>query len=225
MSIVMAAGFSSSEVCEDVRQQAKQLASRKVLRFLDAASYAPFAAAATVYRRNPVCAPEDVALYTVSGWDGNMPDQPFVPDGSAEQDAELSRAILEDANPVTWLRMLSNNPLCQVSIVEGFRGPNAHFVGDARALGHALAVAVADLRSGAARLALVVAYDPAPEDRLHPSGRAPTTAAALALTDDTGSDVASRLLGLVDEAAAREGSALSALEHCLADAAAVSDLR
>lgn len=221
----MAAGFSSAEASGDVREQAKQLASRKVLRFLDAASFAPFATAATVYRRNMLCPPEHVALYTVSGWDGNMPDQPFVPDGSAEQDVELSRAILEDVNPVTWLRMLSNNALCQVSIVEGFRGPNAHFVGDARALGHALAVAVADLRSGAARLALVVAYDPAPEDRLHPSGRAPTTAAAIALTDDTGIDVTPRLFELTDEASAQGLSALSAVESCLADAAAVSDAR
>ncbi|SDY99836.1 hypothetical protein SAMN05421504_108190 [Amycolatopsis xylanica] len=198
----------------ELRDEVKKLASRKVLRFLDAASYSPYLAAARVYLENPVCAPEHVALYTVSGWDGDMPDQPFVPDGTAEDDARLSKHILEDANPVVWLRMLSNNALCQVSIAEGFRGPNAHFVGDAHALGHAFAVAAEDLRSGAAKLALVVAFDTADEDSEKPSGRAPTQAAAVSLAAG-GTDVLPALFARSDVAAARNESALSAMLSCL----------
>ena len=225
MSILIAAGCSAAETPGDLRVEVKQLASRKVLRFLDAASFAPFAMAVKVYRENPVCPPEDVALYTLSGWDGDMPDQPFTPDGSTAQDTELSKHILEDANPVVWLRMLANNALCQVSIAEGFRGPNAHFVGDAPALGHALAAAVDDLRSGAAGLALIVAYDPAPEARRNPSGRAPTRAAAIALTEGAGIDLTARLFELTDRVAATGGSALTAIESCLADQASSAALR
>jgi hypothetical protein len=139
----VAAGYTgiSAEQPGDLRDEARKLASRKVLRFLDAASMAPFVAAATVYHRAPVADPADVALYTVGGWDGDMPDQPFIPDGTREDDARLSRHILEEANPVTWLRMLSNNPLCQVSISEGFRGPNAHLVGGPDAVAQVLSVA------------------------------------------------------------------------------------
>jgi len=139
----------------DLHHQARKLASRKVLRFLDASSLAPFVVTATVYHRDPVAAPEDVALYTVGGWDGDMPDQPAVSDGSAESDAGLSKHILEEANPVNWLRMLSNNALCQVSISEGFRGPNAHLVGGPEALEQVLTVAATDLLRGAANQALV----------------------------------------------------------------------
>lgn len=216
MNIQVAAVCSAAEQQEDVRGQVKALASRKILRFLDAVSYGPFAAIATAYRRNPVCPPEDVALYTVSGWDGDMPDQPFTTDGSRDEYARLSRHILEDANPTGWLRMLSNNALCQVSIVEGFRGPNAHFVGDASALAQALAAAAYDLRTGAAKLALVVAYDVAEADRNNPSDRAPSTAAAISLTaTEGGTDVLPGLFTLVDVAADERRTALEALELAL----------
>jgi 3-oxoacyl-(acyl-carrier-protein) synthase len=217
MTIRFISGHSSAEYSGELRDEIKKLASRKVLRFLDAASFSPYAAAARVYLDNPVCEPEHVALYTVSGWDGDMPDQPFVPDGTVEEDARLSRHILEDANPVVWLRMLSNNALCQVSIAEGFRGPNAHFVGGAHALGHAVAVATADLRSGAAKLALVVAFDPAEEHREFPSGRAPTSAAAVSLALGDGADATAALFAHIDMAAARNESALSAMETCLSE--------
>jgi 3-oxoacyl-(acyl-carrier-protein) synthase len=217
MSIRFVSGHSSADYTGELRDEVKKLASRKVLRFLDAASFSPYAAAARVYRDSLVREPEDVALYTVSGWDGDMPDQPFVPDGTVEDDARLSKHILEDANPVVWLRMLSNNALCQVSIAEGFRGPNAHFVGDAHALGHAVAVGAADLRSGAAKLAVVVAFDPAEEHREFPSGRAPTSAAAISLEVGEGTDLLPALLTCIDLAAARGETALSAMESCLSE--------
>jgi hypothetical protein len=203
---------------ETLPEQAKKLASRKLLRFLDAASTAPFVVAATLYHRAPLVPPADVALYTVGGWDGDMPDQPFTPDGSVEADAALSRSILEDANPVIWLRMLSNNALCQVSISEGFRGPNAHLVGGPETVGHALAAAAADIAGGAARQALVVAYDTRPEHRHHPSGRAPTRAAGLSLVEATGDDdLLPRLLACVDEASATAASALDLMIRCVVE--------
>lgn len=206
---------------EELRGRAREYASRKVLRFLDAASLAPFVAAASLYRRAPVAAPEDVALYTVGGWDGDMPDQPFVPDGSAEQDARLSRHILEGANPVDWLRMLSNNALCQVSISEGFRGPNLHLVGDAASAAQVISVAAADLAAGAAGQALVVAYDTRPEHRHHPSGRAPTRAAGLSLAPvpDDGRDDLAPLLELADSLAGTSDSALDVVSRCAREVA------
>lgn len=162
-----------------LREMARSEASRKLVRFLDAVSYAPFVATAQAFAAVDGTDPADVGLYTVSAWDGDMPDQPFAPQDSDDQ-VRLSRHILEEANPVTWLRMLSNNPLCQVSIAKGFRGPNAHFVGGSSALRHALAAAEDDLSSGASRVALVVAYETAAEDVHQPSGRALTHAVAVA---------------------------------------------
>jgi hypothetical protein len=160
-----------------------------------------------------------VALYTVGGWDGNMPDQPAPSDGTADGDAVVSRHILEVANPVGWLRMMSNNPLCQVSIAEGFRGPNAHLVGGPDALAQVLTVAAADLRGGAAQQAIVVAYDTAPRDRFAPSGRAPTTAVALSLVaaeyDALDDDALATLFEAADRAAPDADSAVDVLRACL----------
>lgn len=210
---------------EGLRAQAKEFASRKVLRFLDAASLAPFVAVASLYRRAPAAAPEDVALYTLGGWDGDMPDPWFVPDGSAAQDAELSEHILEGANPIAWLRMLSNNALCQVSISEGFRGPNLHLVGDSHAAAQMISVAAADLSSGAAEQALIVAYDTRPERRNHPSGRAPTRASALSLvpSPEGADDDIGRLLELADSLAGTEESALAVVRRCAEEFALVRE--
>jgi len=215
MSIAVAATLSVDEL-PDPAAESRRLASRKVYRFLDGASLAPFVAAATVYARNPLCEPADVALYTVGGWDGDMPDQPFVPDGTATDDARLSRHILEEANPGGWLKMLSNNALCQVSIATGFRGPNAHLVGDAGALWQVLATAAQDLESGAATLAVLVAYDPRPGEEHLPSQRSATRAAALSLSHEQGdSDLLARLLARTSAAADRGVGALDALQDCV----------
>lgn len=214
------AGYECPDHPSEVQALVRELASRKILRFLDAASYAPFLAATQVYRRDPVAAPAEVALYTVGGWDGNMPDQPSLSDGSMDSDAELSRHILEQAGPVEWLRMLSNNPLCQVSIAEGFRGPNAHLVGGPDALAQVFAVAAADLHRGAASQALIVAYDTLAVDRLNPSSRAPTCAAALSLVplaEGSGTnDALSGLFDIADCGQADSDSALDVLRACLA---------
>ncbi|NKY97205.1 hypothetical protein [Nocardiopsis alborubida] len=210
---------------ERLRSQAREHASRKVLRFLDAASLAAFNAAASLYRRAPVAAPEHVALYTVGRWDGDMPDPPFLSDGSAEGDSRLSRHILEDANPVDWLRMLSNNALCQVSIAEGFRGPNLHLVGDAAAAAQVISVSAADLASGAAEQALVVAYDTLPEHRHHPSGRAPARAAALslALSPEGGRDDLPRLLELADSLSEAVDSPMEVISRCAEEIAPLTE--
>lgn len=211
MSVVVASYSTAEDDGTDLREVARKIAGRKVARFLDGASLAPFVAAATVYRRNPVCDPADVALYTVSGWDGAQPDPPFVPDGSAADDARLGRYIVEDANPTEWLRMLSNNALCQVSIVAGFRGPNAHLVGGVDALWQALTTADADLTRGMAGQALVVAYDPPPGERTNPSGRTHSAAVAVSLAPGPGPNELPALL-----ATQPDSSALVALRGCLA---------
>jgi hypothetical protein len=228
VSVQVVSRYSSAEQATDLLEQAKKLGSRKIVRFLDVLSLPPFVAAATVYQRNPVAEPEHVALYTVSGWDGDMPDQPFVPDGTGADDARLSKHILEDANPVGWLRMLANNALCQVSIAQGYRGPNTHFAGGAPALGHAIATAAADLRRDASRLALVVAFDPVVyEHRLHPSARAATKAAAIAIVrNEDGADELPSLLRITKAAAEDGHTALQALETCLsADLATAGAVR
>ncbi|HEX3784123.1 MAG TPA: hypothetical protein VHX38_31080 [Pseudonocardiaceae bacterium] len=217
VDISLAASYSCAEAAgADLRTVAREFTPRKVMRFLDGASLAPFVAAAIVYRRNPCCDPARVALYTVSGWDGAQPDPPFTPDGSAADDIRLGRHILEDANPTGWLRMLGNNALCQVSILEGFRGPNAHLVGDAHALWQALVTAGADLASGAADLAIVLAYDPPEEERGNPSDRTTSSATAVALTADGGPDVLATLLADTETAARSGCGALAALETALA---------
>lgn len=203
----------------EVHQRARKLGSRKVLRFLDAASLAPFQVAAAVYRLGPVAAPEDVALYTMGGWDGDMPDQPSESDGTAESDAVLGRHILEEANPVGWLRMLSNNALCQVSISEGFRGPNAHLVGGPDTVGQVLAMAATDLRRGFAGQALLVAYDTVPAQRTYPSSRAVTSAAALSLAPSDNEDALPGLLERARSVAAECDSVLDVMRACIAPAA------
>ncbi|MFG2830742.1 hypothetical protein ACGFWI_25260 [Streptomyces sp. NPDC048434] len=214
------ATYRSQDGPGDLREHAKKLTSRKVLRFLDAASMAPFVVTAALYRSDPAAEPKDVALYTVGGWDGDMPDQPFRSDGSADSDALISQNILEEANPVNWLRMLSNNALCQVSISEGFRGPNAHLVGGPDALEQVLAVAAADLRRGAAKQALIIAYDTDPEHRNHPSGRAPSAAAGLSLVAADEDDVLPALFDLAELEAATSDSALDVMHSCIASLAA-----
>lgn len=196
-----------------LHEQARKLASRKILRFLDSASLAPFVAAATLYRHDPVAAPEDVALYTMGGWDPDTPDQVMTTaDGTAESDARLSRRILEDADPLGWLRLMSNNALCQTAIAERFRGPNAHLVGGPDVLARVLAVAAADLRRGSARQALVIAYDTAPEDRHNPSDRARASAAGLSLASaETGEDAMPALSAMARSAAGSCDSALDVM--------------
>jgi hypothetical protein len=220
MSYRVNAVFDTATDPAPIRDRVRGLTSRKISRFLDAASFAPFLAAMSCYRADPAQPPEHVALYTVGGWDGNMPDQPSRSDGSPDSDALISRHILEEANPVDWLRMLSNNPLCQVSIAEGFRGPNAHLVGGPDALAQVLAVAATDLRRGAARQAIIVAYDTDRADRGNPSGRAPTSAAALSLVlddgENDGEDMVSRLFDVAEEMAPGADSALDVLRACLA---------
>ncbi len=200
----------------ELRELARAFAARKILRFLDRASLPAFIAASAVYQRSPDRDPADVAIYTVSGWDGAMPVPPFEPDGSAADDARLGRHILEDANPTGWLRMLANNALCQVSITQGFRGPNTHLVGDAETLRQALVTAAYDLASGLATLALVIAFDPPPGQQGAPSSQTRARASAVALALIDGPDELAGLYAAADRAAAAGSSALDALDGLLA---------
>jgi hypothetical protein len=229
-SAALAATVASSELPDDLTALARRHANRKVRRFLDRASMPPFVAALEAFHRarsggngsngsdggnggdgDEGYDPAEVGLFTVSSWDPTVPDPPFVDDGTAARRVALSRYVLETANPTSWLRMLTNNALCQASIAAGFQGPNAHAVGGATALRQALLVAAGVVNDRAAALAIVVAYDPPAGTENLPPDRAVTSAAAVALAP--GGDDAVDLLA---EAARKDGQAVEALDRGIA---------
>lgn len=217
MSVAVTVAISSTELGDDVEAAAKAFAGRKIMRFLDAASGPPFVAALEAFRRAGDGAgsidPGEVALFTVGSWDPTIPDQPLVDDGTPESRQALSRHVLESANPTGWLRMLTNNALCQASIVAGFRGPNAHSVGGAWSLSQTLAIAAGTVSKGEAAAAIVVAYDTQPGDERLPPDRAVTRAASVVLAPGDGE--ADGLAVLLDEAAGG-GQAVDALDRGIA---------
>jgi hypothetical protein len=210
----------SSSLPTDLLAEARTFASRKVLRFLDAASLPPFVAAHRAYQGRPSCPPDRVALFTVTGWDPTAPSAPFAVADDAAGRRALSQYFLEAADPTGWLRMMTNNALCQVSIAVGFRGPNAHFVGGADVLRQAIVVASQNLMQGSADLAIVVAFDPPAGHEHAPPATATTAAAAVSLRvvpaadaveGDRGGTAGERLLAEVRSRAGVEPSPLTAL--------------
>jgi hypothetical protein len=186
------------------------------MRFLDRTSLPPFIAAIEVYKRNPVCAPDDVALFTVSGWDPAVPDPPFAINDSLASLEQMSRFVYETVNPTRWLRGMSNNALCQAAIAGGFRGPNAHFVGGSSSLWQTLVLARQTLHERAAELTIVVAYDAPPVERREIPGQAHTgaTAIGLMLSPNAAIDAGALIDNARALASARLG-AVDVLEHVI----------
>jgi hypothetical protein len=194
---------------ESLRSAARRFGDRRLLRFLDLTSLSPFLALLEAYGENPVCSPDRVALFTVSGWDPGVPRPPFEVHDAPEMQLRLSAHYLESANPTGWLHMMSNAALCQAAIAGGLRGPNAHYVGGAEALRQALVVALRTLQEESAGLAILCAYDPPPgHETARPDAVASRAVAiGLAAGDEGGpgtlsSDVA---LTRAAEAAVRDG--------------------
>lgn len=219
------AAVRPDELPEDLRARAKELGDRKILRLLDAASYAPFVAAVEACRlalSAGEASMDRVALFTVSSWDPSVPAPPFPLDEAPDLAHRLSRHFYQPENPSDWLRRMPNNPLCQVAIATGLRGPNMHFVGDASSLVLALAYTEQAFADDDADLALVVAYDQADGGRHLTPELGPSRAAAVALAR---SGTGGRALVDAVSAAPPGALALDALDAALAalaDRAAVA---
>jgi hypothetical protein len=54
---------------------------------------------------------------------------------------------------------MPNNPLCNICITTGFRGPTMHYTGGADSLAMMATVAASTLRNGSASAAIIVAFD------------------------------------------------------------------
>lgn len=156
-SVVAALGHD--ELPEDLAAYAKKTAQRKVGRLLDRGFYAAFAAACELHKLKGTEDLDRVALYTVSGWDPSIPVPDFAYEDAPDVVARLSHFYTHPANPSDWLRRMPNNPICNIAITTGFRGPCLHYIGDADALSMITTVAVSSLADGSADSALVVAFD------------------------------------------------------------------
>ncbi len=184
--VTILSSFLSSEQPDDPRPRLRQLADRKVTRFLEGPATAPFLAALEAYKRSGLSDPSEIALFTVSEWEPSVPEPPTPTDGRSDSQAWLARHYQENGNPSEWLRAMPNNALCQMAIAARFRGPNAHLVGWAPALRFAFLMAEQAMDRGAASAAVVVAYDVV-GPMLHPAVDVTTTlAAAVVVGPDRG---------------------------------------
>ncbi|MFI2189696.1 hypothetical protein [Streptomyces sioyaensis] len=155
--------ISSAELPEDLKQRSKAGVPRKVSRLLERAFYAPFVAAIELADRAKTIDSsldlERFALFTVSNWDPSIP----IPDFAVEDDPNivqrLSHFYTHPANPTDWLRRMPNNPLCNIAITTGFRGPTMHYTGGADSLSLLSTVALSTLANGSASAAMIVAFD------------------------------------------------------------------
>ena len=149
--------FGPDELPDDLSGYARENAHRKVNRLLERISLAPFVAGHSLYRRLPIGDPDRVALLTVSGWD---PDtvEPAPADGQLSA-AELSSFYLHPKGIGDYLQRMPNNPICQLSIAAGFRGPNVHYTGEVESLTLMATVAACHLLDGSADCAMLLAFD------------------------------------------------------------------
>jgi hypothetical protein len=209
--------FAPDELPDDLYRYAKENAHRKVNRLLERISLAPFAAGLSLYRRLPIGDPDRVALMTVSGWDPGT-HQPE-PAGGQLSEAELSNFYLHPKGIGDYLQRMPNNPICQLSIAAGFRGPNVHYTGGVESLTLMATVAASHLLDGSADCAMLLAFDVPAEHRHALPDTVDSIAAAVLLgpagsgTDDFGS-VSEMVAALT--AVPRPAGAVAALQVWLA---------
>ena len=171
---------ASTNVVE-LRQQAKAVADRKVMRFLTGVELPPFVAATNLIVNRADVHRDDIGLYTVSGWEAKAPPIQGTYDGSEDVARALAEEFRNRVTPTDWLRDMGNNALCQIAIATSVRGPNCHYVGDGATMQTVLGLAQQTLVEEAARVVIAVAFDVnAGEDDLERDER-PATAVALAL--------------------------------------------
>jgi hypothetical protein len=187
----VAGTFATWELPEDLEKHAKVGIPRKVGRLLERAFYAPFVAATELHRRTDVGADlESFALFSVSNWDPSIPVPAFAAEDAPDLVERLSHFYTHPANPTDWLRRMPNNPLCNICITTGFRGPTMHYTGDADALSMMTVVAASTLEAGTASAAIVVAFDlpPGAEHRLAEDSDSTACAVLLVRDDRPGPD-------------------------------------
>lgn len=160
MTAYLAASYHSGLVPPpDVPTVARALAGdRKVFRMLDRLSMPPFVAALEAWRATTGLAPERTALFTVSGWEPDVPDLGDVVPGHWDERVRFYRDRTSSGG---MLRRMPNTVCCHVAVAGKLRGPNAHFVGDGTALVQVVELATVTLESGAVEAAVVVAFDAA----------------------------------------------------------------
>lgn len=152
------AAVASRALADDLRAAAKAAgATRQVTRFLDGMALPAFVAGVTALDAAHVTDGERCGLFTVSGWDPDQP-QPDIGDEPASY-ITVARHYITTASPMTWLRKMVNNALCQLAMTRGLRGPNNHVVGGTGALAAVLALGQWAVESDAADYVLIVAYD------------------------------------------------------------------
>ncbi|MGP4115086.1 hypothetical protein ACTWP5_29815 [Streptomyces sp. 4N509B] len=185
---VLLSAIGSADLPADLEKRTRARAPRKVNRLLERALYAPFVAATELLDRAadraadgaaPPLDRENVALYTVSNWDPSIPIPDYASEPAPDLVERLSTFYIRPANPTDWLCRMPNNPLCNVAITAGLRGPSMHYIGGADALSLLTTVAASTVASGMASAALLVAFD-LPEGTEHLLARdSDATAAAV----------------------------------------------
>jgi hypothetical protein len=187
--------FSARDLPEDQKQHAKADLPRKVGRLLERAFYAPFIAATGLSRRFQGDAdPERFAVFTVSNWDPSIPIPDYAELDTPDRVERLSHFYTHPANPTDWLRRMPNNPLCNICITTGFRGPTMHYTGGSDSLAMLTTVAIATLSNGSASAAIVVAFDLPPGDEHMLAEERDSTASAVLLTGSGGGPAAEDLV-------------------------------
>jgi len=160
---VLLGAVSSAELPDNLAERAKAGVPRKVSRLLERAFYAPFVAAMDLADQVKEGADdpdvERFALFTVSNWDPSIPIPDYAAEDSPDLVERLSRFYTNPANPTDWLRRMPNNPLCNICITTGFRGPTMHYTGGADSLSLLATVALSTLANESASAAMLVAFD------------------------------------------------------------------
>ncbi|HEX4225730.1 MAG TPA: hypothetical protein VHZ97_25425, partial [Pseudonocardiaceae bacterium] len=154
---------------------------------------------------------ERFALYTVSNWDPSVPIPDYAEQDEPDLVERLSRFYTHPANPTDWLRRMPNNPLCNICITTGFRGPTMHYTGGADSLSLLSTVAISTLANNSASAAMVVAFD-LPEGNQHLLAEESDSSAAAVLLGTGGHGVAARELAEFAAATPPGTSAVAALD-------------
>lgn len=217
---------SSAELPDNLTERAKAGVPRKVSRLLERAFYAPFVAAMELAGQvNHDTNPPDIerfALFTVSNWDPSIPIPDYAGEDSPDSVERLSHFYTHPANPTDWLRRMPNNPLCNICITTGFRGPTMHYTGGADSLSLLATVALSTLANGSASVVTLVAFDVPDGDESLLAEQSSSAAAAVLLGRGEGPATGAELAGFA--AATPPGTtAVRALDgfiaHCRAGAA------
>lgn len=214
-AVATVGAVAAADLPADLAVAAKSASQRKVMRLLDRTFYAPYLAAVELSQRHDTGDPERAALFTVSAWDPSIPIPDYAGQDGPDLRERLSTFYTQPANPTDWLRRMPNNPLCNIAITTGFRGPTIHYQGKAYALSLLATVAAGMLESGAAVTATIVAFDvPAGQEHALPN-QADAAAAGVLLARGGAGPTAGQLADSA-AAAAPGTSALAALEAFVA---------